>query len=225
MSCETERKVAPKPTFFNLPAEKRERIVRAAVAEFAASGYTRASLNTIVRKAGISKGSLYQYFEDKEALFLYLFDHFTLLVKQAVRQADSPLRRQDFFASARRVVEAGFAFIDRHPDYFELYLKVLFEHDVPHREMLIRRVRLFSGEYFAPLCEEAKRCGMVRSDLPTSVIVFLLDAVIDRLLTAYAKSYLASGFEFSAQNGQAAAFVDGVLDALQNGVVISCSGD
>ncbi|MRR31852.1 TetR/AcrR family transcriptional regulator [bacterium] len=50
----------PKPTFFNLPPEKREKIIDAAVEEFAQNGLENASTNRIVENSGISKGSFYR---------------------------------------------------------------------------------------------------------------------------------------------------------------------
>lgn len=63
----------PKDTFFNLPAEKRERIVNAAIDQIAAYHYDRVTINRIVGAAGIPKGSFYQYFENKDDLYVYLF--------------------------------------------------------------------------------------------------------------------------------------------------------
>lgn len=47
------------PKFINLEAEKRERIINAALKEFAQKGYDKASTNEIIKEAGISKGSLF----------------------------------------------------------------------------------------------------------------------------------------------------------------------
>ena len=47
----------PSSTFFNLPAEKRERLLAAARAEFARAPYEDASVNRIIRAAGIPRGS------------------------------------------------------------------------------------------------------------------------------------------------------------------------
>ncbi|MCA2000505.1 MAG: TetR/AcrR family transcriptional regulator, partial [Chloroflexi bacterium] len=55
----------PKQTFLNLPEEKRQAVVRAAIDEFADYGFEASSVNRIVANSGISKGSFYQYFEDK----------------------------------------------------------------------------------------------------------------------------------------------------------------
>jgi AcrR family transcriptional regulator len=62
----------PKQTFFNLPDEKRKTIINAAVDEFMEYGLESASTNRIVANSGISKGSFYQYFEDKQDVFMYL---------------------------------------------------------------------------------------------------------------------------------------------------------
>jgi AcrR family transcriptional regulator len=54
---------------------KRQRIIRAALEEFAANSYAIASTNTIVARAGIAKGLLFHYFKDKAGLFHYLQLH------------------------------------------------------------------------------------------------------------------------------------------------------
>lgn len=62
----------PTTTFFNLPSEKREKFLRCARAEFARVPFVDASVNRIIRAAGIPRGSFYQYFRDKEELFRFL---------------------------------------------------------------------------------------------------------------------------------------------------------
>ncbi|HPO03110.1 MAG TPA: TetR/AcrR family transcriptional regulator [Treponemataceae bacterium] len=50
-----------KETVFNLSEEKQARIMNAVLEEFSLSGYEKTSLDTIVRKAGISKDGLFRY--------------------------------------------------------------------------------------------------------------------------------------------------------------------
>jgi AcrR family transcriptional regulator len=54
---------------------KRERIIQAALAEFADKDYPQVSTNAIVKRAGISKGLLFHYFGDKAGLFTYLLEY------------------------------------------------------------------------------------------------------------------------------------------------------
>lgn len=60
--------------FESLSGEKKQAILDACMEEFAIKGYERASTNSIVKKAGISKGALFNYFGNKKKLFLYIFD-------------------------------------------------------------------------------------------------------------------------------------------------------
>ena len=70
----------PSTTFYNLPEEKRERLLSAARAEFARVPYEDASVNRIIRAAGIPRGSFYMYFTDKEELFRYLMDRYSAML-------------------------------------------------------------------------------------------------------------------------------------------------
>lgn len=64
----------PTNTFFNLPEEKKNKILKAANKEFARVPLEQASIKNIVEDAEIARGSFYQYFEDKEDLFDYMMD-------------------------------------------------------------------------------------------------------------------------------------------------------
>ncbi len=55
--------------FKNIDPEKRDKIINAALTEFAQNGFEKASTNEIVKNAGISRGLLYHYFKDKEELY------------------------------------------------------------------------------------------------------------------------------------------------------------
>jgi len=63
----------PKKMFYNISAEKRKMFLETAISEFTSKPFEQVSVNTIVKKAGISRGSFYTYFEDLESLFKYIF--------------------------------------------------------------------------------------------------------------------------------------------------------
>ncbi|WP_208560966.1 TetR/AcrR family transcriptional regulator [Marinilactibacillus kalidii] len=66
----------PTQTFFNLPESKRQRLIAGAMKEFTAKSLNEASISNIVKNSGISRGSFYQYFEDKKDLYFYLLGKF-----------------------------------------------------------------------------------------------------------------------------------------------------
>src|SRR5690625_3327000 len=67
----------PKQTFFNLPDEKRELLIKSAKKEFSRVPLSEASIANIIKSAGIPRGSFYQYFEDKEDAFYYILEEQT----------------------------------------------------------------------------------------------------------------------------------------------------
>ncbi|NIP78742.1 MAG: TetR family transcriptional regulator, partial [Gemmatimonadetes bacterium] len=96
--------------FDNLEPERREAILAAAGDEFAAHGYSRASLNRIIEAAGISKGSLYYYFDDKADLFASVVMETVERVVEAVHALPlDNLTRTNFWESVR---ESGLRSID-----------------------------------------------------------------------------------------------------------------
>lgn len=63
----------PKQTFFNLAKNKQDVLIDAAIKEFSRVPLSEASISNIIAIADIPRGSFYQYFENKEDLFFYIF--------------------------------------------------------------------------------------------------------------------------------------------------------
>ncbi|ALL13152.1 TetR/AcrR family transcriptional regulator [Caulobacter henricii] len=57
------------PKFRRRPADRPEEILAAALEVFAERGFAAARVEEVARRAGVSKGAVYLYFETKEALF------------------------------------------------------------------------------------------------------------------------------------------------------------
>ncbi len=60
--------------FENLDSEKRESILRAAMIEFGEQGLDGANLQEVAKRAGVAKGLLYYYFENRQDLLSTMFD-------------------------------------------------------------------------------------------------------------------------------------------------------
>ncbi len=79
----------------------REQILDGAQQVFMQIGYDAASMNDITRAAGVSKGTLYVYFENKEDLFAAIIDRQKCRIMCMLRQIlESDLRSTSFDASS-----------------------------------------------------------------------------------------------------------------------------
>jgi AcrR family transcriptional regulator len=76
-------------------AERRDAILQAALDEFSAKGFAAARLDDVAKRAGVAKGTIYLYFQDKETLFQELLRSMLSPVVAAIEAAplaDLPVR-------------------------------------------------------------------------------------------------------------------------------------
>src|SRR5512143_1405243 len=173
-------------TFRQLPPDKQERVLDAALAEFADQGYRAASLNRVVAQAGIAKGSLYQYFPNKEGIFRYIFEQALGRVRRTLMAVKDETKEENLFTRLEKSLAAGVHFLRDHPRIYGLYLKIQYDKNVPFREEFLAAVRRHAAEYFSSLVRRAQARGELRPGLPAETVLFLLDAVFDRFLQAAA---------------------------------------
>lgn len=115
----------PKQTFLNLPEEKRETIMNAAVEEFAEYGLENASTNRIVKNSGIAKGSFYQYFDDKQDVFMHMLDVIERKELEYFKTVHPPNGNMDTFQYFRWMVKTGMEFGLAHPREIQAAWRVL----------------------------------------------------------------------------------------------------
>ncbi len=65
----------PQQTFLNLDPVKQRTIIDACLEEFVQHDYRNASMNRIIQKVGLAKGSFYRYFTSKRELYEYLLEY------------------------------------------------------------------------------------------------------------------------------------------------------
>jgi AcrR family transcriptional regulator len=180
-------------TFNKLDEGKKSKILDAAVDEFARHGFRQASLNRMVERLGIAKGSVFQYFGSKEGLFKVIFDYAVELVRQSLREVKKETGSADFFERIKQSMLAGIRFIERHPRVYRIYLKMIFQEDFPLRTEFLQQVHLFSAEYLRPVVEAGIARGDLRPETDVEMAVFVLDAMMDRFLQAYCVPFLDAG--------------------------------
>ncbi len=100
-----------KRTFYNLPTEKREKIIDVTRREFRKGNKQKITINSVIKNAGISRGSFYQYFDDKLDLVELITDDMISRMVDFIREElmlnggdmfEIPLRIFDVMISDKR---------------------------------------------------------------------------------------------------------------------------
>ncbi|CAM3875060.1 TetR/AcrR family transcriptional regulator [Alkalicoccus chagannorensis] len=103
--------------FHELDRAKQELIINAALREFRSSGYEKASTNAIVKEAGISKGSLFVYFQHKRGLYDYLLDHAAGVLEEVYAALDP--EEGDLFERMEQIGRQKLLVQQQWPDVFD----------------------------------------------------------------------------------------------------------
>jgi len=90
-------------------AERPQEIVEAAFAEFSRNGYAMTTLDQIAERAGVTKGTIYVYFENKEHLFISMVHE---AMKASLDTIQDMFERHD--GSTADLLRAQFSFIYQH---------------------------------------------------------------------------------------------------------------
>ena len=112
--------------FLNLHKEKQQRILNAALNEFANKGFDRASTNEIVKSAGISKGLLFHYFNNKKELYLFLHEYFIEILMKEFFTSEHFAER-DVFERLKKIMISKSHLMKKYPEIFDFYMSAYIE--------------------------------------------------------------------------------------------------
>ncbi|WP_328364183.1 TetR family transcriptional regulator [Streptomyces sp. NBC_00445] len=120
-------------------------LLEAAANVFCTTGYTAASTNAIAREAGVSPGTLYQFFPNKEAIAIELGDRLMREMREAYGEALAPVDPATPLEEAvGAAVDRFIAFNCEHPVFFALMHgpdvpgRIAEDHDALHATLLSR---------------------------------------------------------------------------------------
>lgn len=159
----------PNKTFFNLSDEKRCRIVDAALQEFAAHSFNEASINRIIKNAEIPKGSFYQYFKNKEDLYLYFLDEVSKEFTDPLLLEKEMYPDANFFEVIQHTNREVLKLKNIKPEYIEIRMRA----ELDNNEF-IRNIRKKSTEKYIKIIERDKERGIIKPDADAEIIVDMI---------------------------------------------------
>ncbi len=175
-------------TLTPLQKERRERILKTAARHFSEVHFHEAELDRIARDAGVGKGTLYRYFENKIDLYLKTIEHQLQLalvyIQERARRHDDPV------VYIETVIESAVDFFYKHPQSFNI---VLLSNTVHFDEVveLVAGIRSQYYEHMKTIFEQAIADGLFR-EMNIDVAVRILDSAILHLMYEYHKNKLVT---------------------------------
>ncbi|WP_300668157.1 TetR/AcrR family transcriptional regulator [Desulfoluna sp.] len=185
-----------KTAFGKIPVEKRERILRTAAKEFAKRGFSSANINVIAKTAGISIGSMYNYFASKETLFLTLNDLSYHLIEAILDATD--LEEGTLFDKFERLLRAVQVYARLYPEFNQIYQELTSE-GLSHLScQLSGKLETVTAHYYRSLLREARDTGLIASDVDEFTAAFCMDNILVMLQYAYSSEYYSQRMKIFA---------------------------
>jgi AcrR family transcriptional regulator len=163
----------PKQTFLNLNKAKQERIVNCAFDEFASTDFEHAKLSNIIKNAKIPRGSLYQYFEDKSDLYLYLIDLTANRKMEYIKELfDNPMDLP-FLELFRKMYVSGIQFSIENPRMVEMFAHLLAHKGKIYDDVFRNNIDIAVNLYIS-MIDRDKELGRIKKDIDSEVFAKLV---------------------------------------------------
>lgn len=162
--------------------DKRMRLINCAMDEFGENRFDKASTNTIVKNAGISKGLLFHYFESKEALYQYLVEFAIKSVAEPIAN-EVGIEDRDIIRRIRKITELKVGIINKFPSLLRFSNTMFIGKDYDEIKKMIQKYHTIPIEhYFAHNIDETLFKEGI--DIPTAIktVQFTLERISERLV-------------------------------------------
>lgn len=184
-----------KPTFLNISAEKREKILSVATHEFSENGFENTNINIIAKKAGVSVGSLYKYFDTKRELFLTVVQSGIAELQRTlehVYESDEPI------LSKLETVIRSIQRTSRDSELIRLYGGISSQENAGMAREIAREMEGVSARVYTELIRQGQARGEIRSDIDAAMAAYMLDNIFMSLQFSYACTYYEERFRVYA---------------------------
>jgi len=171
--------------------EKRQRIIDAAIQVFAHDGISNGKIATIAAKAGIGKGTVYEYFGSKEDIFAAVFkDFFDQMMAGYAQLIDAPM---DPVKKIELVFDYSYDYLDllmkdKHGQdwliFLEIFLQGFRDEFKGIGKLSFSAVLREMYDIFKPIIEEGIQAGVFRQ-LDPDYVTFILFTALDGLSIHY----------------------------------------
>jgi len=178
----------PNQTFFNLPIEKRDRIIYATIKELGLHTYEHVNLSNIVRDSGIPRGSFYQYFNDKNDLYQYFMTYIAQKKSEHWGDLYDKNLQIPFLDRYTQICFRGFTFAKNNPEIMKAGQKIM-DSDYFKQSEMMKKALTNANSLFSEFIIKDQQLGLIKKDVsPSMISSILLDFMNQITLNAYLDS-------------------------------------
>lgn len=170
-----------------LTQEKMIEILETGIAEFANNGLDRTNINTIAKKAGISVGVLYKYYEDKEAFFLACLRRSLEVLENVLKEIVSS--DDKILVRAEKLIRAVLKYSREYGNYINMYNEISSGSSKKFAPLLASEIEGVTSKTYTAFIKRAMDDGDIRDDIDPGLFAFFFDNLLTMLQFSYCCDY------------------------------------
>ncbi|MBR0598300.1 TetR/AcrR family transcriptional regulator [Sinanaerobacter chloroacetimidivorans] len=201
--------------------DRRSQLLEAAMEEFMVKSYEDASLNNIIKNAGISKGTFYYHFKDKQALYLTLLElaveaKLEFLTRNIGKFSNNEEKR-NFFDILKLQGRVGVEFAKTHPKYYRMGMMFTREKGNKIYDVAKKLLGSNTEKVFEEMIEEAIERGDFKNNISKDFILRIITHLFvhyDEIFSYYDDD--GTAWDFDSMLDQFDHFVDFIQYGLRS---------
>lgn len=181
-----------KDRFKVISEEKQKKILDAAVEEFSSNGFNGTNINKVAKRAGISIGAMYSYFDSKDDLYLTVVERMFGVLSKILSEVEV---KKDIYEIVEDLFMSAHKYAVSHPQLNQIYLDMSTQSLSKLSRKLSGSLETITKNLYIEVIERARKEKKIIIDVDDRILAFLIDNLVMMYQFSFTSEYYKGRME------------------------------
>ncbi len=216
LELEKEGKVTR--TFRRLDLERQQAILNAVLAEANAKGPASLNIKEIARRAGVSVGSLYQYFPNRDGLLDFTVTLFVRYLTDLFEMSRPFLREMPLREALKAYLQVGVEWGQTEADLIRFFGRAAYQGDHDLGECIVRPIATLMRDIIREMLATAAARGEIRPEVDVEAAARVVNLMMIAMGDSQLLPYLNVYFQVTDESMPLQRVTDGLVEMILRGI-------
>ncbi len=207
-------------TFRRLDPERQQAIFHAIMEEATEKGPASLNIKEIARRAGVSIGSLYQYFPNRDGLLDFAVELCTRSTIAMFKEYMPMMAAMPLKDALQAYLMGGIEWSQAMMGLVRFFGRAAYQGDPDLGERVVRPIATIMRETMEEILQQAQARGEIRAEVDVAAAARAVNALIIAVGDSQLLPYLNNYFQVSDKKVPFERVSEALLDLIQNGIAI-----
>ena len=164
-------------TFRRLDSERQQAVITAILEEADEHGPTSINIKRVAERAGVSTGSLYQYFNNREGLLKFAVEMVVRLVADAFNEYGSLLSSMPLREALAAYLHGGLEWGQTQPGFVQFFARAAYLGDPALDEQVVQPIATTMRQITHDILTQAVERGEIRADVDVEAVARVINGL------------------------------------------------